>query len=49
MKFIPLLDTITVQPPLPLNLAIVTVPDPTEYIFVPGVAGMSIPLWNDEA
>ncbi len=40
---------VTVHPPLPLNLAMITVPDIAAYMLVPGEAGISIPLWKDEA
>ena len=40
---------VTVHPPLPLKLAVTTVPDIAANILVPGVAGISIPLCNDDA
>ena len=40
---------VTVHPPLPLNLAITIVPDIIAKILVPGLAGISIPLWKEDA
>lgn len=39
----------TVHPPLPLNVAVITVPDIAAYMLVSGAAGISIPLWYEDA